>query len=103
MRLRIATFNLESLDERTEHGVALDARIAVLRPLLTELDAHVLCLQGVNGQGASSVRALSALSRLVEGTPSASYAVAHTGDQSGKPRDVHNMFGVRTSDTDLAS
>lgn len=91
MRLRLATFNLESLDERTEHGTTLDARIAVLRPLLTSLNADILCLQEVNGQSTPTGRTLAALKRLLEGTPYAAFAEAHSGDNSGKPRDVHNL------------
>ncbi len=91
MRLRLATFNLESLDERTEHGTTLDARIAVLRPLLASLNADILCLQEVNGQSTPTGRTLAALKRLLEGTPYAAFAEAHSGDSSGKPRDVHNL------------
>ena len=91
MRLRIATFNLESLDERSDRGVPLAARIEVLRPLLAALDADVLCLQEVNGQHVPGGRALTALKALLEETSYAAFASAHTGDASGKPRDVHNM------------
>jgi endonuclease/exonuclease/phosphatase family metal-dependent hydrolase len=89
--LRIATFNLESLDEHGEHGTSLDARIAVLWPMLTALNAEVLCLQEVNGQATRAGRTLAALAKLLEGTAYAAFASAHSGDNSGRPRDVHNL------------
>jgi hypothetical protein len=49
--LRVATFNLESLDEH-----ALTTRIAVLRPALVRLRADILCLQEVNGQRTGRVQ-----------------------------------------------
>ncbi len=70
-RLRIATFNLESLDDRPDIDPPLEARIAALRPQLLRLDADVLCLQEVNGQRVpgGGPRRLLALDRLLAGTP----------------------------------
>ena len=48
--LRIATFNLENLDDRPDLDPPLEARIAVLRPQLLRLKADILCLQEVDGQ-----------------------------------------------------
>jgi endonuclease/exonuclease/phosphatase family metal-dependent hydrolase len=91
MKLRVATFNLENLDDKPK-GIPLDARIAVLRPQLLALDADVLCLQecsaGVKDQG---VRELRALDRLVDGTPYADFARATTKGASGGPSDKHNL------------
>jgi endonuclease/exonuclease/phosphatase family metal-dependent hydrolase len=69
--LRIATFNLESLDDRPDLAPPLEARIAVLRPQLLRLEADVLCLQEVNGQRppGGGPRRLLALDRLLAGTP----------------------------------
>jgi len=67
-RLRIATFNLESLDEQS--AAPLSERIAVLRPQLSRLEADVLCQQEVNarpGTGADGPRP-AALDRLLEET-----------------------------------
>ncbi len=50
MRLRIATFNLENLDDKAEQKPKLAERIQVMRPQLIRLDADVLCLQEVHGQ-----------------------------------------------------
>jgi endonuclease/exonuclease/phosphatase family metal-dependent hydrolase len=69
--LRIATFNLESLDDRPDLDPPLEARIEALRPRLLRLNADVLCLQEVNGQHppGGGPRRLLALDRLLAGTP----------------------------------
>jgi len=73
--LRIATFNLESLDDRPDLTPPLAARIAVLRPQILGLEADILCLQEVNGQkpAGGGPRALLALERLLEATPYAAF------------------------------
>ena len=92
--LRLATFNLESLDDRPGLEPSLAARIAVLRPRLLRLDADVLCLQEVNGQHppGGGPRALLALERLLEGTPYAAFerAVAGSAGAAGLA-DLHNL------------
>lgn len=90
---RLATFNLESLDE-TPQGPDLARRIAALRPQLLRLDADILCLQEVNGQAApgGAPRRLVALDRLLEGTPYAGYHRAATTSPDGvSALDVHNL------------
>ena len=69
-RLRIASFNLENLDDAADADVSLETRMAVLRPQLLRLEADVLCLQEINGQRRRNgePRRLSALDRL-EDTP----------------------------------
>ena len=98
-RLRIASFNLENLDERPDLDPPLAARIEVLRPQLLRLDADVLCLQEVHGQkprGADR-RGLLALDRLLEGTPYAGFERAFTRSAGNHPpgeawpADVHNL------------
>ena len=86
--LRIATFNLESLDDD-----ALAARIAVLRPELVRLRVDILCLQEVNGQRAarSRERRLAALSALISETPYAAYQLASTLTIDGDPAERHNL------------
>ncbi len=94
MQLRIATFNLESLDDRPGLEPALAARIAVLRPQLERLRADVLCLQEVNGQspGGHAPRQLLALDALLEGTAYAGYHRAATeGPRGHGAYDVHNL------------
>lgn len=48
--MRIATFNLETLDLTPGGEAALERRIAVLAPAMDRLRADVLCLQEVNAQ-----------------------------------------------------
>lgn len=92
MTLRVATFNLENLDEPRKGGVALDDRIAVLRPQLLELRADVLCLQEVSAHARhDGLHQLHALDRLVEGTAYAAFARATSKGASGGPSDKHNL------------
>jgi exonuclease III len=42
--MRIATFNVDSLDMTPNAAVALDDRIPILRPQLERLRADILCL-----------------------------------------------------------
>ncbi len=94
MQLRIATFNLESLDRDPRHGPALERRIEVLRPQLADLNADILCLQEVNAQEPSGhgARTLEALDEVLAGTPYATYARAVTSSSSGNyPADLHNL------------
>jgi hypothetical protein len=44
--VRIATFNMESLDIGPDEKVPFEARIAALRPILDRLAADIVCLQG---------------------------------------------------------
>ena len=92
-RLRIASFNLENLDDKPGQQPDLAARIAVLRPQLERLRADVLCLQEVNGQttGGHAPRRLSALDSLLDGTPYQQFErVVSEGVHHG-PMDVHNL------------
>jgi endonuclease/exonuclease/phosphatase family metal-dependent hydrolase len=83
--LRIATFNLENLDDKPGDKPTLAERIAVMRPQLLRLKADILCLQEVNGQEEVGMpRRLLALHRLIEGTPYADYFVASTKTKDGK-------------------
>ena len=80
--MRIATFNLESLDLPPKARVPLEVRAELLRPALERLQADVLCLQEVNGQHTAGQRErrLLALDRLLAGTSYANYArVTTTG------------------------
>lgn len=93
--IRIATFNLENLDDRPEAPLA--DRLPVLRPQLARLDADVLCLQEVNAsrEPGSKQRSLKALDSLLKGTPYEGYHRAATHATGGQgPRDVHNLVVV---------
>jgi endonuclease/exonuclease/phosphatase family metal-dependent hydrolase len=92
--LRIATFNLENLDDRAGATPTLAQRIAVLRPMLTRLEADVLCLQEVNAQAAGKDRPrhFRALDALLAETPYTAYdRVATVGRHGVGPSDVHNL------------
>ncbi len=98
--LRIATFNLESLDDRPDVAPPLAARIAVLRPQLLRLKADVLCLQEVNGQRppGGGPRQLLALERLLAETPYAGFHRISSSRVSGPDSEaergadaVHNL------------
>ena len=103
--MRIATFNLESLDLVPGGEAALERRIAVLAPLLDCLRADVLCLQEVNAQKRRRAelrdqedgpkRGPTALRRLLAAT---GYADCHLVTSSGPSgegmADVHNLAVV---------
>ncbi len=93
--LRIATFNLESLDDRADEP-PFAARVAALRPMLERLAADVLCVQEVHARhdpdDPHGPRRLAALDRLIETTRYEGYhrAVSLARDGHG-PLDVHNL------------
>lgn len=94
--LRIATFNLESLDDQRDAEPPLEARIAVLRPQLERLAADVLCVQEVNGQRprGGGPRQLRALDRLLARTRYEGYHRVASTSPSGPHRGVadrHNL------------
>jgi len=92
--MRLATFNLESLDLGHKAQVDFATRAPVLRPALERVAADILCLQEVNGQHVPGrqERQLVALDKLMEGTPYAQYARAVTSGPNGHGvADVHNL------------
>lgn len=92
--MRVATFNVESLDGDNTKGVALSERIEILRPQFTRLNADILCLQEVNSQRmpGDTDRSLSALKQLLDGTPYASFDMAASrGGANSAFADVHNL------------
>ncbi|PKU22549.1 endonuclease/exonuclease/phosphatase family protein [Telmatospirillum siberiense] len=94
-RLKIATFNLESLDDRPCCESDFPDRLAILRPQLARLRADVLCLQEVNARAVSrrGPRDLGALDQLLEGTPYADFHRTVSTNRAGKrPSDRHNLI-----------
>jgi predicted extracellular nuclease len=96
--IRIATFNVENLDEaEDEKNPPLAVRAGVLRATLERLDAHILCLQEVHGQelpGHTSdhpKRSLSALDEVLRGTAYERYERVTTRTTAGVPYDVRNL------------
>ena len=104
IRLRIATFNLMTLDDRRDLLPGLEERIPILRLQLIRLDADILCLQEVYGQHERGKKIrLSALNRLLECTPYEGYRRVTTIDpatrgfrapQPGHPQPLRD-FGAR--------
>lgn len=92
-RLRLATFNLENLDDGPDVRPPLARRIAALRPLLVRLDADVLCLQEVNAQGDDKrkPRRLAALDSVLAETRYAEFHRAWSEMSSRGPADIHNL------------
>ena len=95
MALRIASFNMESLDDRPGRGLPLAERIPALRSQLVHLRADILCLQEVDAQRteAKGPRRFDALAQVLRGTPYEHFHLAHSGGDSG-PADVHNLVVV---------
>ena len=91
--MRLASFNLENLDDEPGGEPALDERLAVLRPQLLRLDADLLALQEVNGQrDGKGPRSLRALDTLLEDTPYRDFHRATTMGLNGNgPADKHNL------------
>lgn len=91
--LRIATFNLENLDDVPGAKPTLLERIGLLRPQLLRLRADVLCLQEVNGQEQpGQPRALLALQELIAGTPYANFHQVST--RVAGTTDVYNERNI---------
>ncbi len=101
--MRIATFNLENLDDDNGNPTLAD-RIAVMRPALERINADILCLQEVHSQEDQSGRTLSALDALLENTQYASgYHRATTLTQGGDLYHERNLitlsrFGITATD-----
>lgn len=92
--MRIATFNIENLDETSSAPLLAD-RIAVLRPTLLRLRADVLCLQEVHGQERpNQKRALHALDAVLADTPYANWHRACTLTTNNEPYDQRNLIVV---------
>src|SRR5262245_12156019 len=89
--LRIATFNLENLDDGPNASPTLAARIAIIRPQLLRVNADILCLQEVHSQGPAANRTLAALNELLAGTPYATFNRATTLTGTGILYDVRNL------------
>jgi endonuclease/exonuclease/phosphatase family metal-dependent hydrolase len=92
MALRIATFNLENLDDGPAAQVPLGARLPTLRAQLARLEADILCLQEVNAQESRQQRRLDALDQLLAGSAYEGYARAWTGAEGKKGAlSIHNL------------
>ncbi|MCW5633969.1 MAG: endonuclease/exonuclease/phosphatase family protein [Rubrivivax sp.] len=91
MPLRIATFNLENLDDGPGVRPALAERVQIMRPQLERVAADVLCLQEVHSQGPAGARTLAALDQLLAGTTYAGFHRQSTSTVSGELYDQRNL------------
>ena len=96
--MRVATFNIENLDDQPgDRNPSLDVRAPILRENLERLKADILCLQEVHGQelpehtSENPKRNLSALDKVVEATEYAGYQRVHTVTSDGVPFDKRNL------------
>ncbi len=94
-QIRIATFNLEELDDKPTEKPTLAERIAVMRPQLVRLRADVLVLQEVNGQEQpGKPRDLLALRELLRTTQYEGFSISATQTHKKEPYDVRNLVIV---------
>lgn len=91
MTLRIATFNLENLDDVAGDTPSLADRIAIMRPQLARINADVLCLQEVHSQGPAGSRTLAALDALLQDTHYAAFNRSTTLTVGGELYDERNL------------
>ncbi|MCP4747744.1 MAG: endonuclease [Desulfobacteraceae bacterium] len=96
--MKIATFNIENLDENADDkNPTLDIRGPVLKAMLNRIDADILCFQEVHGQElpdhtpSTPRRNLSALDALLTGTNYAGYQHATTLTSDNVPYDKRNL------------
>lgn len=69
MSLRIATFNMENLDDEEGAKPSLAERIQIMRPQLERVSADILCLQEIHSsRNDSGSRTLAALDEMLSGT-----------------------------------
>ncbi len=113
--MRIATFNVENLDDQADsHNPPLAVRAPVLRAAMERLRADIVCLQEVHGQELPDHtsdhprRALTALDAVLAGTDYAGFqrAVTLTSDVPYNERNLvilsaHPIVEVRQYRNDL--
>lgn len=92
MKIRIATFNLENLDDVPGKSPTLDERIRVLKPQLNRLKADIICFQEIHGQETpNQPRDILALKKLLSQTPYSAYAVSCTKTSSNEVYNERNL------------
>ncbi len=90
--MRIATFNLENLDDGPAINPPLADRIRIMRPQLERINADVLCLQEVHAQEGQNGRTLAALDALLAGTRYANgYQIRTTATTGGDLYRLRNL------------
>jgi endonuclease/exonuclease/phosphatase family metal-dependent hydrolase len=91
MPIRIATFNLENLDDGPAVKPPLAERVGIMRPQLERVNADILCLQEVHSPGATGARTLAALDTLLTDTHYAGFHRAVTHTTAGEFYDMRNL------------
>ena len=91
MPLRIATFNLENLDDGVNVQPSLAERIQIMRPQIERVAADILCLQEINSQGSTGSRTLSALDQLLSNTSYVGFQRQTTLTTFGQLYDQRNL------------
>lgn len=93
MKLRISTFNLENLDDKSDRfNPTLEKRLAVLKPQLLRLNADIICFQEVHGQERpGQPRQLLSLQELLQDTPYKDYQLISTLTTTNTIYDVRNL------------
>ena len=66
--MRVATFNLENLDDEAGQDPSLATRVAIMSPQLDRIAADIKCVQEVHSQASLQGRTLAALDTLLAGT-----------------------------------
>lgn len=92
--MRIATFNLENLGNRSEKPEEFRQRLDILRPQLQRMNADVLCLQEIDAARPDkhAARRMVALDQLLQGTAYQDFHRAETvHPATGHPADRHNL------------
>lgn len=96
IKLSIATFNLENLDDKPREKSTINERIAVMPFQLLRLNINIVCLQKVTRQQESGQpRRILALKKLLENTPFNDYNQATT--TTVDPEQVKYMTNVTSS------
>lgn len=91
MLLRLATFNLENLDDSPNSQPSLAERIQIVRPQFERVAADIICLQEIHSQGSPGSRSLSALDQLLSSTDYAGFHRETTLTTSGQLYDLRNL------------
>ncbi len=95
MKLRVATYNLENLEDKPGEKPKLKDRIPVLRPQLERLNADILCFQEVHGQERTDrPRDVLALKKLLQQTKYSAYRFQSTMTTDNQVYDKRNLVVV---------
>lgn len=95
MPIRIATFNVENLDDKPGQNPPLAEITKFLRPQLIRLRADIICLQEIHGQETpGQPRDVKALKQVLQNTPYASFNIACTKTASNDVFDERNLVVV---------